>query len=50
MLKLAGFEIEQVKNISGEDSEGVELLREILERNEKKDGQRSDSTHQTVQG
>lgn len=49
MLKLAGFEIEQVKNISG-DAEGVELLREILERNEKKDGHRSDTTHQTVQG
>ena len=49
MLKLAGFEIEQIKNISG-DAEGVELLREILERNEKKDGQRSDTTHQTVQG
>lgn len=49
MLKLAGFEIEQVKNISG-DVEGVELLKEILERNEKKDGQRPNSTHQTVQG
>lgn len=48
MLKLAGFEVEQVKNISNE-SEGVALLREILERSDKKHGQQSSSTDQTVQ-
>lgn len=48
MLKLAGFEVEQVKNISS-DSEGVALLREILERSEKKHGQQSSSADQVVQ-
>lgn len=48
MLKLAGFEVEQVKNISS-DSEGIELLREILERSEKKNGPQSGSADQTIQ-
>ena len=35
LLKLAGFEVEQVKNMN-DDSEGIALLKEILERNEKR--------------
>jgi len=34
LLKLAGFEVEQVKNMN-DDSEGIKLLKEILERNER---------------
>lgn len=48
MLKLAGLEVDQVKNISSE-SEGVALLREILERSEKKNGQQSSPADQTIQ-
>lgn len=48
VLKLAGFEVEQVKNINS-DSEGIELLREILERSEKKHGQQPSSIDQTIQ-
>lgn len=48
MLKLAGLEVDQVKNISSE-SEGVALLREILERSEKKHGQQSSPADQTIQ-
>lgn len=35
LLKLAGFEVEQVKSLN-DDSEGIKLLKEILERNEKR--------------
>lgn len=48
MLKLAGFEIDQVKHINS-DSEGVALLREILERSDKKHGQQSSSADQVIQ-
>lgn len=48
MLKLAGFEVDQVRNINS-DSEGVALLREILERSEKKNGQQSSPADQIVQ-
>ncbi|MBI4038712.1 hypothetical protein HY384_02020 [Candidatus Daviesbacteria bacterium] len=44
LLKLAGFEVEQIKNISDE-SEEMKLLKEIIERNE----QRSSTTHQIIQ-
>ena len=48
MLKLAGLEVEQVKNINDSDNEGVQLLREILERSEKKDGKPANGSQQAV--
>lgn len=43
LLKIAGFEVEQVRNISG-NGEGVALLRAIIEENET----RSSTNHQIV--
>lgn len=48
MLKLAGLEVDQVRNLNS-DSEGIALLREILERSEKKHGQQSSPADQIIQ-